>query len=142
MTKMTREEAQHFLTSAARTGKIGVVKDDGSPMVVPIWFDLDADGTIVFTTWHETIKARSLRHEPRVSICVDDEVPPFDYVRIDGTAVLIDDPDLLRRWATRLAARYMGPARADEYGRRNAVPGELVVRVTPTRIIGRAQIAA
>jgi hypothetical protein len=76
-----------------------------------------------------------------VSICVDDEAPPFDYVRIDGTAVLIDDLDLLRRWATRLAARYMGSDRADGYGRRNAVPGELVVRVTPTRIVGRAQIA-
>ena len=142
MKKMTREEAQHFLTSAAHTGKIGIVREDGSPMVVPIWFDLDTDGTLVFTTWHETIKARSMRREPRVSICVDDEAPPFDYVRIDGTAVLINDLELLRRWATRLAARYMGPGRADEYGRRNAVAGEFVVRVTPTRIIGRAQIAA
>lgn len=141
MNQMTREEAQQFLTSAAHTGKIGVVREDGSPMVVPIWFDLDSDGTLVFTTWHETIKARSIRREPRVSICVDDEAPPFDYTRIDGTAELIDDLELLRRWASRLAARYMGAARADEYGRRNAVPGELVVRVTPTRIIGRARIA-
>jgi PPOX class probable F420-dependent enzyme len=139
--KMTRDQAQHFLTSTPHTAKIGIVRQDGSPMVVPIWFDLDADDTIVFTTWHDTIKARSMRREPRVSICVDDEAPPCDYVRIDGTAVLIDDLDLLRRWATRLAARYMGSDRADEYGRRNAVPGELVVRVTPTRIVGRAQIA-
>ncbi len=78
MTKMTREEPLHVVTSAARTGKIGIVRDDGSPMVVPIWFDLDADGTRVFTTWHETIKARSIRREPRVSICIDDEAPPFD----------------------------------------------------------------
>ncbi len=142
MIKMTREEALRFLTGAPHTGKIAIVRDDGTPMVVPVWIDLDTDGTIVFTTWHETIKARSMRREPRVSICVDDETPPFDYVRIDGTAMLIDDIDLLARWATRIAARYMGPARAQEYGKRNAVPGELVVRVTPTRIIGRAQVAA
>jgi PPOX class probable F420-dependent enzyme len=140
--KMTREKALRFLTRAPHTGKIGIVRDDGSPMVVPIWIDLDTDDTIVFTTWHETIKARSIRRDPRVSICVDDETPPFDYVRIDGTATLIDDLDLLARWATRIAARYMGEARAEEYGKRNAVPGELVVRVTPTRIIGRAQVAA
>ena len=85
-------------------------------MVVPIWFDLDVDGSIVFTTWHETIKARSIRREPRVCICVDDEAPPFHYVRIDGKAQVIDDLELLRRWATRLAARYMGRDLADGYG--------------------------
>ena|SRR5437899_1778990 len=139
---MTLEEAKRFITSEARTGKIAVVREDGSPMVVPIWFDLDVDGSIVFTTWHETIKARSIRREPRVCICVDDEAPPFHYVRIDGKAQLIDDLELLRRWATRLAARYMGPDLADAYGKRNSVPGELVVRVTPVRIIGLAEIAA
>ena len=139
---MTLEEAKRFITSEARTGKIAVVREDGSPMVVPIWFDLDVDGSIVFTTWHETIKARSIRREPRVCICVDDEAPPFHYVRIDGKAQVIDDLELLRRWATRLAARYMGPDLADAYGKRNSVPGELVVRVTPVRIIGLAEIAA
>ena len=139
---MTLEDAKRFITSEARTGKIAVVREDGSPMVVPVWFDLDVDGSIVFTTWHETIKARSIRREPRVCICVDDEAPPFHYVRIDGKAQVIDDLELLRRWATRLAARYMGPDLADAFGKRNAVPGELVVRVTPLRIIGLAEIAA
>ena len=139
---MTLEDAKRFITSEARTGKIAVVREDGSPMVVPVWFDLDVDGSIVFTTWHETIKARSIRREPRVCICVDDEAPPFHYVRIDGKAQVIDDLELLRRWATRLAARYMGPDLADAYGKRNSVPGELVVRVTPLRIIGLAEIAA
>jgi len=139
---MTLEEAKRFITSEARTGKIAVVREDGSPIVVPIWLELDVDGSIVFTTWHETIKARSIRREPRVCICVDDEAPPFHYVRIDGKAQVIDDLELLRRWATRLAARYMGPDLADAYGKRNSVPGELVVRVTPVRIIGLAEIAA
>ena len=142
MREMSPEEVREFLTTGTRTGKIAVTRKDGSPLVVPIWFGLDDDGSLLFTTGEETIKARAMRREPRVSICVDRGEPPYDYVRFDGTAGLIDDPELLRTWATRLGGRYMGADRAEEYGARNAVPGEVVVRVTPTRVIGRAEIAA
>ena len=46
-----------------------------------------------------------------------------------------------RRVATAVGGRYMGADRADEFGARNAVPGELVVRITPTHIVARADIA-
>jgi hypothetical protein len=35
----------------------------------------------------------------------------------------------------------MGEDRAEEFGRRNGVPGELLVRITPTRVIGERDIA-
>jgi hypothetical protein len=38
-------------------------------------------------------------------------------------------------------ARYMGADRAEEFGRRNGVPGELVVRVRPTKVIAGFDIA-
>ena len=141
MREMSPAEIREFLTEGTRTGKVGVVRADGRPMVVPIWFDLDEDETLVFTTWHESVKARALQREPRVSICVDREEPPYDYVRVDGIAEVIDSPELVRRWATRLRVRYMGEARADEFGAKNGVPGELLVRVTPTRVVGRAEVA-
>ena len=141
MRHMSAEEVRRFAAHGTRTGKIGVVRSDGSPMVVPVWFDFDDDGSVLFTTGHDTIKARSIRREPRVSICVDREEPPYDYVRLDGTAELIDDADLLRRWAVHLGGRYMGNSRAEAYGARNAVPGELLVRVTLTRWVGKAAIA-
>ena len=141
MRNMSSEEIRKFLTAGTRTGKLAVVRKDGSPMVVPVWFDLDDDGRLVFTTDSGTAKARAMRRDPRVSICVDEELPPYSYVRIDGTAELIDDPELLRVWAVRLGGRYMGIDRAEEFGDRNAVPGELVVRITPTRIVGNADIA-
>jgi hypothetical protein len=43
-------------------------------------------------------------------------------------------------WATRIAARYMGEDQAEAYGRRNAVPEEMLVRVTPTKVVARAGI--
>ena len=59
---------------------------------------------------------------------------------VEGRATLHDDPAELLRWATRIAGRYMGPDLAETIGRRNAVKGELVVRVTPTRIMGQANV--
>lgn len=50
---------------------------------------------------------------------------------MQGQAGLSDDPGA----ATAIAARYVGPDRAQEFGQRNGVPGELVVRVRPTRVL-------
>ncbi len=44
-------------------------------------------------------------------------------------------------WATRIGARYMGEDRAEEFGRRNGVPGELLVRLTPERVIAERGVA-
>jgi hypothetical protein len=74
-------------------------------------------------------------------VCVDDQTPPYSYVMVEGTVTLSDDLDELRRVATAVGGRYMGADRADEFGARNAVPGELLVRVTPTRVVTRAAMA-
>ncbi|BCL79476.1 PPOX class F420-dependent enzyme [Ktedonobacteria bacterium brp13] len=126
-------ECRKFLLEEARTGKLATVRADGRPHIAPIWFDLEGN-TIVFNTGTDSVKARNIRHDKRVSFCVDDEKPPFSFAIIDGTAELVDDQEHLLAWATRLAGRYMGQARAAEYGKRNAVPGELIVRITPTKI--------
>ena len=141
MRRLNPEEIREFLTSGTRTGKLAVTRLDGSPMVVPIWFDVDDDGSLLFTTWADGIKGKALRRDGRVSVCVDLEQPPYAYVRVDGVATVSEDPVELERWATRIGGRYMGPELAGEYGRRNGVAGELLVRVTPTRTVAQAGIA-
>jgi PPOX class probable F420-dependent enzyme len=138
---MTDEEARRFLSEATRTGKLAVVRRDGSPLVTPIWFCLDDNGSVVFTTGADTVKGRALRRDPRCSLCVDDESPPYAFVRVDGRVEVSEDPAEMVAWATRIGARYMGAERAEAYGRRNAVPGELLLRLRPTRIVGRADIS-
>jgi len=125
---------------AARTAKLAVVRADGSPHVVPVWVDLDGDD-VVFTTSAETIKGRLILRDGRVSLCWDDERPPFAFLTIAGTAVTSTDPDELLHWAIRIGGRYMGADRAEEFGRRNAVPPEMVVRVTPTKITAKVDVA-
>ncbi|MFI0788669.1 PPOX class F420-dependent oxidoreductase [Streptomyces lydicus] len=138
--KMTKDEWQRFLTEGTRTGKLATVRADGGPHVAPVWFLLDGD-QLVFNTGAETVKGRNLARDGRVALCVDDERPPFSFVVVQGTAEISDDLPEVRHWATRIAARYMGEDRAEEYGARNGVPGEVVVRLTIDKAVAVADLA-
>ncbi len=138
--KMTNEEVKQFLLTGTRTGKLATVRENGRSHVAPIWFDIDGE-QLVFTTWHESVKAANLRRDSRVSICVDEEVPPFAFVIIEGTATISEDVTERAYWARKIAARYMGEDQADAFGKRNSVEGELVIRVTPTKIIAQKNVA-
>jgi PPOX class probable F420-dependent enzyme len=131
---------EFVLEAPARTGKLAVIRADGSPHVAPVWVDLDGDD-VVFMTSADTIKGKAILRDPRVSLCWDDERPPFSFVTLAGRAATSADPADLLRWAIRIGGRYMGADRAEEFGRRNAVPPEMLVRVTPTRIVAKVDIA-
>ncbi len=128
------EKVVEFLSTGTRTGMLGYVAADGRPLVAPVWFVVD-DGQLVFNTGRDTSKGRALARDSRVVICVDDPHPPYSFVQVQGVATVTEDPQEVLDIATRTGARYMGVDRADEFGRRNAVPGELVVRVRPTKVI-------
>lgn len=140
MRRMEDREALAFLDDGARTGKLALADADGAPHVAAIWFALDGDD-IVFMTGAETRKGRSLRRDGRAALLVDDERPPFAYVRVEGRVEISDDHEAMLPWSIRIAGRYMGDEAADAFGRRNAVPGELLVRLRPSRIEGMADIA-
>ncbi len=140
MDRMTDEQARAFLREGSRPATFSSVRPDGRPHAVPTWYALDGED-IVFTTWHTTVKAANIRRDPRVAIVVQDPEPPYDYVSVEGEAELIDDLDRCRRISTVLGAKYMGAERAEEFGKRNGVEGELVVRVRPTRIHGFLRVA-
>jgi PPOX class probable F420-dependent enzyme len=141
MRALDEEELRAFLLAGTRTAKVAVVRRDGSPLVTPVWFLPDEDGSIIFETGRSSVKGHALARDPRVSICVEDDEPPFGFVRIDGTAELSHDRDELLLWTTRIAARYMGEERAEEFGRRNAVPSEMLVRVRPRQVVAQVDLA-
>ncbi len=142
MTRTMREEEwRAFLSVGTSTAKLATTRKDGRPHVTPIWFVLDDQGSLVFTTGADTVKGRAIKRDPRVSLCVDDQEPPYDFVTVEGDVEISDDLQELLDWATRIGNRYMGADRAEEFGRRNAVPTELLVRVQPSRVIARAGVA-
>jgi PPOX class probable F420-dependent enzyme len=137
---MTPDETRDFLMHGTRTGKLATASASGEPHVMPVWFVLDGE-EIVFTTHRNTVKGRNLLRDPRAALVVDDEAPPYAFVHIRGVVSVDEDPSEQLRIATAIAARYMGADHAEEFGRRNAVPGELVMRMRPQRVITDADVA-
>src|SRR5919199_4937116 len=145
MAEMSKKEVREFLMQDTLTGKLATVKKDGSPHVVPIWFivdDTDNSDDIIFTTASISVKARNIQRDARVSICIDDQTPPFSFVTVYGIAKIQQfNQNELLKWATKIAERYMGKDNAESYGIRNSTEGEILVRITATRIIAEKDIA-
>lgn len=145
MPAMTEQEMWEFLSEGTRTGHVATVRSDGRPHVKPVWFVLDGEPggfQLLFTTGADTVTGRTLRRDPRIAITADDPVPPYSFVIVTGTAELASDVAAVRAVATRTGGRYMGADRAEEFGRRNGVPGELLVRVTPAHLAGERELAS
>ena len=137
---MTDSEWRAFVSEGTRTGKVALTRKDGAPHVTPVWFVLAGD-ELLFNTGKDSLKGRILRRDPRVALCVDDQRPPYSFVIIHGEASLEEDLDDMRRWATEIGGRYMGQDRGPEFGERNAVPGEYLVRVRITKVIAERDVA-
>ncbi|GAA0660754.1 PPOX class F420-dependent oxidoreductase [Kitasatospora atroaurantiaca] len=140
MEKMTEAEWRAFVATGTRTGKLATVRADGRPHIAPIWFVLDGDD-LLFNTGKGSVKGRNLQRDPRATLCADDDRPPFAFVLIEGEVTISEEPADLRLWAGRIGGRYMGADRAEEFGARNGVPGELLVRLHPTKVIASRGIA-
>ena len=137
---MEDEERRAFLSAGTRTGKVAWVSPKGNVHVAPVWFVLDGDD-VLFTTHEDSAKGKAFSAGTRLSMVVDDQAPPYSYVKVDGTVSLSEDLDELVAVAPRIGGRYMGEDRAEEFGRRNGVPGELVVRIRPTKLTALADIS-
>ena len=124
MSEMTKDEIRNFLLQGTFTGKLGTMNKNGSPHIVPIWFTLDNKDSILFTTSDASVKAKNIQRDNRVRLCVDDQVPLFSFVTIDGIAEIVSNkPTEIYKWAKIIAARYMGNDKAEEYGKRNSSEG-------------------
>lgn len=137
---MSPERIYEFLGEGTRTGKLATVRPDGRPHVAPIWFVIDG-ADLLFMTNSQTVKGRSLRNDPRAALTVDLEAPPYAFASVEGTVTIETDPAAMLPHSIAIAHRYMGAELADEFGRRNAVEGEYLVRLTPTHMVGMDDMA-
>ena len=139
--RLSPAEVRSFLREPpARPGVLATVGPDGRTHVAPIWFALD-DDDLVFNTGADTAKGRHLARTGRASLCVQDDRPPYAFVSLEGPVTLSEDLAEVRRWATAIGGRYMGTDRAEEFGARNGVAGELVVRLRAERTVAAADLA-
>ncbi|MHC3002908.1 PPOX class F420-dependent oxidoreductase [Gordonia metallireducens] len=140
-TSLSDPAVREFLASGTKTGHLGYTAADGRPLVVPVWFVVDGD-RLAFNTGETTAKGRALLRDPRVTMSIDLAEPPYGFVQVQGRAVVTEDLDEVRRIATLCGARYMGAERAEEFGARNGVPGELGVWIEPSKVIAGLDVTA
>ena len=141
MPTMTRAEAVDFLAVGTRTGDLATASPQGAPHVAPVWFVVDGDD-LVFTTDRDSIKGRHLRANPRGALTVDVAEYPYHFVVVRGPVAVDEEPDDMLSWATRIAERYVPPGRAEEHGRRNVGPEEMLCKLSLEKITGARDIAA
>jgi PPOX class probable F420-dependent enzyme len=107
------EAEQDELIEEARTLQVASIQPDGRPHLVPMWFALDDDGLIVFTTYGESQKVKNLERDPRVTVLAETgtEYDELRGVSIDGTAEVIRDPHVTTRTLRLVGAKMAGQTR-------------------------------
>ncbi len=134
--RMSTPEWRRFVSEGARTAKLAIVLEDGTPHVTPVWFTLD-DGDVLFTTTASTRKARAIAREPHVALCVDRDERPLSYVSVRGLAEVTDDPDTVGPWLERILARY-GETQPSYSDLGSGPDRRLLIRVRPDRVTALA----
>jgi PPOX class probable F420-dependent enzyme len=132
--EMTPEARRAFLTSGTRTAILATARPDGRPHAVPVCFVLENDDVLILTN-EASAKGRAMQRDPRVTLVVDDETPPFAFVMLEGTAELSRDPDEIDQVAPRIGERYDGPDGVEDFVRFAHEALGLLVRVRPTKIL-------
>jgi PPOX class probable F420-dependent enzyme len=107
---------------------LATYRKDGSVLLSPVWQEW-RDGGFNIIVGRGDVKARSIARDPRASVAVYESDPPYTGVELRATArILDDDPHALTR---RLAIRYMGAARGEDYARATAGDAQLWLRLEP-----------
>ncbi|HKV85821.1 MAG TPA: PPOX class F420-dependent oxidoreductase [Ktedonobacterales bacterium] len=135
MRAMTPDECRRFLWKGNHTMVVATLRADGRPHLTPVWYTLDGE-RVAFQTPGSSAKVRHIRRDPRITVFVDDEAPPFAYVTVEGAAEVVEAPAELRHWVERIGARYLGEEQAETYREHYLSAGDVLVWVTPTKISG------
>jgi nitroimidazol reductase NimA-like FMN-containing flavoprotein (pyridoxamine 5'-phosphate oxidase superfamily) len=132
-TRMSREERERFL-AAVRVGVLSIADGARGPLTIPVWYGYEPGGEVWFVTDRDSRKGKRLLLVDRVSLCVQTETPPYQYVSVEGPIAGIERADLERHRRV-LAHRYLGRELGDRYLADSSGGGDesIVVRLRPER---------
>jgi PPOX class probable F420-dependent enzyme len=139
--EMTPDARRAFLTEGARTAVLATTRADGRPHAVPVWYGMDGDDILVNIT-AETVKGKALRRDPRVTVVVDDDAPPYAFVMVEGDAELVGEPGALRVGSEIIARHYLDGPAVDGWLEYATGPDKVLVRIRPTRVVAVDKVGA
>ncbi len=117
MPELTKESRDAFLKEPGHLLRIGTINDDGTPLVVPIWY-LYEDNQIFFTPRKTSGFRENLRRDQRVCLSIDEADLPYRKVTIRGTAECLYEPGEDDEWRDlyrKIAKRYIPDEAAETY---------------------------
>jgi len=109
------------------------LRRDGRPQISPVTGGVDADGRIVVSTYPQRAKATNLRRDPRATVLVHSDEWNGAYVRVDGTAEVLDMPSQEAEDALVEYFRCISGEHPDweEYRQAMRTQGKSLIRITP-----------
>jgi uncharacterized protein len=132
MRALTETERQEFL-AAKRVGVLSVAASDGRPPAsVPIWYDYAPGGNIRISTSPSSRKARLIERAGVVSLVVQREELPYQYVVVEGTVVDTTQPTPLEV-RDAIAIRYLGEEDGRRFVREYEPPDNVLFTIRPDR---------
>jgi nitroimidazol reductase NimA-like FMN-containing flavoprotein (pyridoxamine 5'-phosphate oxidase superfamily) len=90
----------------------GEAGEGRAPLAVPVWYDYQPGGRVSVITGRNSRKGRAIVAAGRMSLCAQDEKPPYKYVSVEGP-VEVEELDPAERLA--MARRYLGVEGGDRY---------------------------
>jgi len=128
MRRHLRPEDLGDLLIQPRTAVLATRRADDTILLSPVWYEWH-DGGFTVVTGRTDIKVRHLRRDPRASMVVAEDAPPYRGLEVRGIARLLAGSDLAV--LTRIAARYLGPERGAAYAREHTPADLALIRLEP-----------
>ena len=135
---MTTDEQKKFLEEH-RLALVGLARKDRGPHMSPVYYALDGDDILISTTASRW-KAKAIRRNSHMSLCIMGEAMPFPYLLLYGTAVIEDHgaPQVMRKIGERMTGNPIPDTAVPAIEERAKTEGRVVLRFTPERVGGTA----
>ncbi len=128
---MSKAEREAFLAET-HCAIISVEEPGRGPLTVPVWYAYASGGDVQMVTGGTSKKATLFRQAGRMSLCVQTESPPYQYLTVEGPVRIDSDADT-GPVASEMAIRYLGEQMGAMYLEmtKDERAGSVLVSLTP-----------
>lgn len=110
-------------------GILSTVRAGGRPQLSPVTMGVDSDGRVVVASYPERAKVANIRRRPNVSMCVLSDDFDGPWIRLDGTAEVVDLPEALDPLVEYFRSISGEHPDWDEYREAMVAQGKVLVRI-------------
>ena len=134
---MTKAGREAFLADT-HVAVISIEEAGRGPLTIPVWYRYTPGGKVRIVSYSDAKKVALVSKAGRMSLCVQTEEPPYQYVSVEGPAVVTDQVDAEideRQVAFRYLGKDLGEAYLSMMAEERAEHGTVVIELTPERWI-------